>query len=68
MNAESKTPPSTGQTPEQFERLRRIAEQQGTLGTSRLENLEGAGQHLWESEEVFEQFLKLVREIRETKG
>lgn len=68
MNAEPKTTASMGQTPEQYERLRRIAEQQGKLGTSRLENLEGAGQNLWESEEEFEQFLKLVREIREAKG
>lgn len=60
--------PATGQTPEQAERLRAIAEKQGTLGTSRVENLLGAGAGLWETDAQFEQFLEHLREIRHDRG
>ena len=56
--------PGPGQTAEQAGRLRRIAEQQGTLGKSTFENLLGTGTHLWESDAEFEQFLQLVRASR----
>ena len=60
--------PVPDQTPEQAERLRRIAEKQGTLSTSTFENLLGAGKDLWETDEEFEQFLQLLRQIRQAKG
>lgn len=67
MNSDTTTQPATSQTPEQAEKLRRIAEKQGTLGKSTFENLLGTGKQLWDSDEEFEQFLKLLREIRQAK-
>jgi hypothetical protein len=60
--------PVTEQSSEQAERLRQIAEKQGTFGKSRLENLLGKGQELWETDEEFDRFLQLIHEIRQAKG
>ncbi|MDY3557587.1 hypothetical protein R5W23_000114 [Gemmata sp. JC673] len=46
------------------EKLRALAEKQGTLGKATFEVLLGAGAHLWASEEEFERFQQLVRESR----
>ena len=56
--------PAPGQTPEQAERLRQIAKKQGTLGKSRLENVVRVWDGLWKSDEEYERFLELLREIR----
>jgi hypothetical protein len=69
MNSDTDTTPkpATGQTPEQAEKLRRIAEEQGTLHTSNLEHLLGAGKDLWADDAEFEAFLASIRAIREQK-
>jgi hypothetical protein len=59
--------PETGQTPEQAEKLRRIAAEQGTLHTSNIEHLWGAGKELWADDAEFEAFLASIRAIREQK-
>jgi hypothetical protein len=58
---------STGQTPQQAENLRRIAEAQGTLHTSNVEHLWGSGKELWVDDNEFEAFLATIRTIREQK-
>ena len=56
-----------GLTPEQAEKLRLLAEKQGTLGKSTFENLLGSGATLWETDEEFEAFLERIRDIRQAK-
>jgi hypothetical protein len=63
----AKPTPKTGQTPEQVENLRRIAEAQGTLHTSNLEHLWGAGKELWADDTEFEAFLASIHAIRKQK-
>lgn len=69
MNPDTDTTarPTTGQTPEQADNLRRIAEEQGTLHTSNIEHLWGAGKELWADDAAFEAFLASIRAIREQK-
>jgi hypothetical protein len=56
--------PLPAQTPEQAARLRAIAERQGTLGKSTIENLRTAGAQFWETDEEFDRFMEFLREIR----
>lgn len=71
MNTDTTTPmPAPGAAPilpvpDAAERLRAIMEKQGTLGTSTFEKLFGAGADLWDSDQEFEQFLRLLRESRD---
>jgi hypothetical protein len=69
MSTETETnpTPSAGQTPEQAEKLRRIAAVQGTLHTSNIEHLWGSGKELWADDVEFEAFLASIRAIREQK-
>jgi hypothetical protein len=70
MSADTQTPPPASAPnliaplPDAAERLRAIAEQQGTQGKATFEALFGAGAHLWESDAEFERFLQLIREAR----
>ena len=50
------------------EKLERMAREQGVTKTSNLENLEGKGKELWDSDEEFEQFLEHMKAIRKEKG
>jgi hypothetical protein len=68
MSPDTTTPPATGQTPEQAEKFRAIAERQGTLGKSTYENLFGSRAGQWETDEEFDQFLEHIRAIRNAKG
>jgi hypothetical protein len=67
ININTNPRPVTKQTPEQAEKLRRIAEEQGTLHTSNFEHLLGAGKDLWANDAEFEAFLALIRASREQK-
>lgn len=49
--------------PDAAERLRKMAEEQGTTHTSNYEATLGTGEHLWTDEE-FEDFLVWLRESR----
>jgi hypothetical protein len=60
--------PLPAQTPEQAARLRAIAERQGTQGKSSIENLRAAGARFWETDEEFDQFMHLLRDIRSSRG
>jgi hypothetical protein len=72
MSADTQTPPpATADGPKPIppvagaaEKLRALAEKQGTLGKATFEALLGAGAHLWASEEEFERFQQLTRESR----
>ncbi|MFO0822891.1 MAG: hypothetical protein U0792_07195 [Gemmataceae bacterium] len=77
MNTDTNTPPSTpivanGVKPippiaNAEAKLRAIAEKQGTLHTSNIEHLWGAGKDLWASDEEFESFIASNRAIRPQK-
>lgn len=72
MSADTQTPPPASASepkpiaplPDAAERLRAIAERQGTHGKATFDTLFGAGAHLWESDAEFARFLQLIREAR----
>jgi hypothetical protein len=45
--------------------LDELATEQGIIGPQRWEDLYGAGKHLWDSEEEFDEFLKGIYERRQ---
>ena len=61
------TPGTRPPIPNGQERVRQIAEQQGTLHTSTVENLVGSGQGLWDSDEEFDAFLERIQAGRRDK-
>ncbi|HEV3383923.1 MAG TPA: hypothetical protein VG097_03865 [Gemmata sp.] len=61
----AKPTPKAGQTAEQADNLRRIATDQGTLHTSNVKHLWGAGKELWADDDEFDAFLASIRAIRE---
>jgi hypothetical protein len=59
--------PETGQSPEKVEKLRRIGGGLGTVHTSTIEHLWGAGKELWSDDAEFEAFLTSIHTIRVQK-
>ena len=63
MNTDT-TPAPAAAPADPADRLRRLAERQGTLHTSTYERLLGACEHLWRTDEEFEAFLKVIETDR----
>lgn len=61
MSTDVTSRPSPAPPADPSDRLRCLAERQGTLHTSTYERLLGAGEHLWASDAELEAFLEGVR-------